>query len=428
VSGHNIQAILIIERGGIPLFFMKLDPKAQDLDPMLVSGFFTAIQSFSREVIERDSSMFQVDYGARLFTIMTGKTTNLVAVSMGEWIDDVTSVLHSLHEEFERVWLKGMKRRQKDTLKIDSAFPEFREGIVKNLSFRPISDSWVPFLPARGDEDAREDDGVLGPYIDGVRTVDEIVFNSGIGREAVIDEITRLWAVGRIRFCSMLGKEDIVVSTSKMDRLLQSSSPARAEFGRKNPDLLSILPRLSALADGRRTIGAVVQGLSDSASERQVLQALDVLLESGAVVTLTPEKRRILLVKEAFELAVRVCEVAYSPHEALLYLNAALDRAEVPELAGVVKVSGSQWELVYDSRLYEGLDPKRLMELYAEWMKLLAKFVSSLEKSRILKYAEALTDAYSAYLLGRYSSDDLAGFEEFSFWLEMNCASAGGRQ
>jgi hypothetical protein len=120
--------------------------------------------------------------------------------------------------------------------------------------------------------------------------------------------------------------------------------------------------------------------------------------------------------------------MAYSPHEALLYLNAALDKAEVPELAGVVKVTGSQWELVYDSRLYEGLDPKRLMELYAEWMKLLAKFVSSLEKSRILKYAEALTDAYSAYLLGRYSSDDLAGFEEFSFWLEMNCVSAGGRQ
>jgi hypothetical protein len=70
LAGHNIQALLIKERGGIPLFFMKLDPKAQDLDPMLVSGFFTAIQTFSKEAIERDSSMFQVDYGARLYTVI----------------------------------------------------------------------------------------------------------------------------------------------------------------------------------------------------------------------------------------------------------------------------------------------------------------------------------------------------------------------
>ena len=406
-----------MERGGIPLFFMKLDPKAQDLDPMLVSGFLTAIQSFSKEVIERDSSMFQVDYGARLFTVMAGKKTDLVAVSMGEWPEEVNAVLRSLHDEFEKKWIKGMKRKQKDTLQIDVAFPEFREGIVKTLSFRDISGSWVPFLI--GSEES--DTGVLGPYIDGIRSVDEIVKTSGIRREDVVSEITRLWALGLIRFCSILGMEDIVLSTSKIDRLLQTSSSTRADVAQKHPEVLILLPRLSALIDGRRTIGAIVQSLSDSYSESGILQAMDTLLEAGAVVALSPEKRRILLVKEAFELAVRVCEMVYSPQEALLYLNAALDRSVVPEVSGVVKATAGEWELDYDSRLYEGLDPRRLMELYAEWMKLLAQFVASLEKSRILKYSEALTDAYSAYLLGRYSTDDIVGFEEFSFWLEMNC-------
>jgi hypothetical protein len=406
-----------MERGGIPLFFMKLDPKAQDLDPMLVSGFFTAIQSFSKEVIERDSSMFQVDYGARLFTVMSGKKTDLVAVSMGDWIDEVTTTLHEIHEDFENKQIKGMRRKQKDTLRIDVAFPEFRERIVKNLSFRVISGSWVPFL--LGSEDS--DTGVLGPYIDGVKSVDDIVKESGIRREDVIAEVTRLWALGSIRFCSILGKDDIVVSTSKIDRLLQTSSTTRAEIAQKSPEVLTLLPRLSALVDGRRSVGAIVQALSDSSGESEVLAALDTLLEVGAILALTPEKRRILLVKEAFELAVRVCEMVYSPQEALLYLNAALDRSEVPEVSGVVKATAGEWEVDYDSRLYEGLDPRRLMELYAEWMKILAQFVSSLEKSRILKYAEALTDAYSAYLLGRYSTDDLVGFEEFSFWLEMNC-------
>jgi len=134
-----------MERGGIPLFFMKLDPKAQDLDPILVSGFFTAIQSFSKEVIEKDSSMFQVDYGARLFTVFSGESTDFVVVSLGEWDSEVTSVLKSLHDEFESVWIKNLSRKKKDTIKIDTEFPDFREGIVQNLSFRKLSGSWVPY-------------------------------------------------------------------------------------------------------------------------------------------------------------------------------------------------------------------------------------------------------------------------------------------
>jgi len=37
LADHNIQAILLMDKGGIPLFFMKLDPKVLDIDPMLVS-------------------------------------------------------------------------------------------------------------------------------------------------------------------------------------------------------------------------------------------------------------------------------------------------------------------------------------------------------------------------------------------------------
>ncbi|RLI56839.1 MAG: hypothetical protein DRO87_02875 [Candidatus Thorarchaeota archaeon] len=426
LSGHNIQAILIKERGGIPLFFMKLDPKAQDLDPILVSGFFTAIQSFSKEVIERDSPILQVNYGARLFTVMTGKTTDLVVVSMGEWVEEVTPVLQSLHEEFETIWLKGMSQKKKDSLKVDTAFPKFREGVIQNLSFRKLSGSWVPLLVESDDDTSVYGDSVLEPYIDGVRSIDDIARESGLRQPDVISEINRLWALGAIKFGSTLGKADIVVSNSKIDRLMQATSPLRAELGRKNPDALTLLPRLSALFDGRRTVGAIVESLSDIKAESEILQVMDNLMEVGAITALSPEKRRILLVKEAFELAVRVCEVLYSPEEALTWLNECLGRVQAPEVAGVIKVTGSDWVIDYDSRLYEGLDPRTLMDLYAEWMKLLAQFVSALDPNRLTKYAEALTDAFDGYLLGRYSQNDLEGFEEFSFWLELNCAKAGG--
>ncbi|MBN2230239.1 MAG: hypothetical protein JW779_11685 [Candidatus Thorarchaeota archaeon] len=419
MAGHNIQALLIMEKGGIPLFFMKLDPKAQDLDPMLVSGFFTAIQSFSKEVIERDSSMFQVDYGARLFTVISGEATDFVIVSLGEWDEEVTPVLKSLLEEFENIWIKDLSREEKDTLKVDTEFPDFREGIVQNLAFRKLSGSWVPFLIES--ESGTKSMSVVAPYIDGLGTIDEITKKSGIDLDEVTAEITRLWALGRIKFGSILNKADIVASTSKIDRLLQLSSPQRVELARRSPEVITLLPRLSMLFDGRRSVGAIITSLSSDHEETEVMEVIDILLETGAIVALSPEKRRLLLVQEALELAVRVAEKTYSSEEAMLFLNAALKKVPVTEVAGMFRLKEDSWSIDYNSRLYEGLDPRRLMDLYAEWMKLLAQFVAALQKDRIKRFADALTDIYQSYLFERYTSYDLRGFEEFSFWLEMNC-------
>ena len=410
-----------MERGGIPLFFMKLDPKAQDLDPMLVSGFFTAIQSFSKEVIEKDSSMFQVDYGARLFTVFSGDSTDFVVVSLGEWDSEVTSVLKSLHDEFENVWIKNLSSKKKDTIKIDTEFPDFREGIVQNLSFRKLSGSWVPYTS--GPEDVRftSSSGIITPLIDGIRTINEIADESDAGTDEVLSEITRLWALGKIKFSSILSKEDIVASTSKIDRLLQLSSPQRVELERKNPLVIKMLPRLSMLFDGRRTVGAIIESLSEEYEDSQIIDAIDTLVEFGAIVVLSPEKRRLLLVKEATELAVRVAEKIYSPEDAMQFLNAALNKVDVAEVTGVFRLAEQSWNIDYDTRLYEGLDPRRLMDLYAEWIKLLAQFVGALDKDKIIKFADALTNTYQSYLFRRYSGHDLRGFEEFSFWLEINC-------
>jgi hypothetical protein len=421
VAGHNIQALLIKERGGIPLFFMKLDPKAQDLDPMLVSGFFTAIQTFSKEAIERDSSMFQVDYGARLYTVISGEVTDFVIVSVGEWDDEVTPILKSLLEEFEGIWLKDLSIKERDSLKIDIEFPDFREGIVQNLSFRKLSGSWIPIIVETGGKTGIKSNKVVVQYIDGTHTIDDIVKESGLGADEVLSEITRLWALGKIKFGSILNRADIVSSTSKIDRLLQLSSPQRVELSRRNPEVITLLPRLSMMFDGRRSVGAIIDGLSHEYQENQVMEVIDTLLETGAIVVLSPEKRRVLLVQEALELAIRVAEKIYTSEDAKLFLNKALNKVPATEVAGVFRMTETSWSIDYNSRLYEGLDPRRLMSIYAEWMKLLAQYISALEKDKILRFAEALTEIYQEYLFERYTSTDLRGFEEFTFWLELNC-------
>ena len=410
-----------MEHGGIPLFFMKVDPRAQDLDPMLVSGFFTAIQTFSKEVVDRSSSRFQVDYGARLFTVLSGEKTDLVAVSMGECEEEVIETLASLLEEFESIWIKDMTREELDRLDINKEFVEFREGILQNLSLRQIMGSWVPFFIGTTASSVKTQESIVVSFIDGSRNVDEIIAESGLNREDVTVEITRLWALGSIQFRSILAASDVVIPTSKLDKFLQSSSPQRTELAQTNPDILAVVPRMSTLFDGRRTVGAITRFLSEQYSERALMQAFDLLLENKAIDVLTPEKRRILLIKEALEIAIKVAENIYTESTSYQYLKSTLEKVAVPEVVGEVHLTDGKWEVTYTSRFHEGLDLKRLMELYADWVKLLAQFLGVLEKSKIRAYAEELTDAYSSYLLNRYTADDLRGFEEISYWLEMNC-------
>ncbi len=410
-----------MEHGGIPLFYMSVDPRAQDLDPMLVSGFFTAIQSFSKEVVDRGSTRFQVDYGARLFTVLSGDATDLVAVSMGECEEEVVQTLSSLLEEFESIWIKDMSREELDRVDINTEFVDFREGILKNLSLRQVIGSWIPFFVGTSATATKKQESIITSFIDGSRNVDEIVIESGLTREDVTEEITRLWAVGAIQFRSILAASDVVISTSKLDRFLQSSSPQRVELSRTNPDVLSVIPRMSTLFDGRRTVGAITRFLSEQYSERTLMQAFDYLLESKAIDVLTPEKKRVLLTKEALEIAIKVAEEIYTAPTAYEYLKTTLGKIAVPEVVGEVHLTSGKWEISYASRLHEGLDPHRLMELYADWVKLLAQFLNALDRSKIRDFAEDLTDAYSSYLLERYTADDLRGFEEISYWLEMKC-------
>jgi hypothetical protein len=125
------------------------------------------------------------------------------------------------------------------------------------------------------------------------------------------------------------------------------------------------------------------------------------------------------LTKEAVEIAIKVAEDVYSETRTYQWLEATLAKVAVPEVVGEVPLTDGKWEVIYGSRLLEGLDPRRLMELYADWVKLLAQFLAALDKSKMRAYSEGLTDAYASYLLKRYTADDLRGFEEISYWLEM---------
>lgn len=396
---------------------MKLDPKAVDIDPYLVSGFFAALSDFSDEVIEQDSKIFQIDYGARLFTVLPSEESNLIAVSINEWQPEVTPILKSLIIEFEHSWLNEIQQESTESEQLVSRIPGFRESIVQKLAFQHISAKWIPFQEGAGI--GLQDLGPVGEFIDGETPIEKIIARSGLPSEEVIDEVARLWSMKAIRFRNMLDASDIIVETSNMRRLLQHSSQERDELERRDPEIASIIPRLSSLIDGKTSVGNIIGQIGKHHTKQTIHRALDYLLDVGAIETLSPEKRRILVAKRALGLTLQVAQEIYPPSTITANLEQVLSGISAPEVTGEIKIFDGVIQINYEFELYEGLDPNRVMELYAEWISTMARFASSLEKDLLKDFVKALVIKWNNELLVHFQPADFRGLEEFSYWLEM---------
>ncbi|MFX1263355.1 MAG: hypothetical protein ACFFAZ_14840, partial [Promethearchaeota archaeon] len=240
---------------------------------------------------------------------------------------------------------------------------------------------------------------------------------SGITEEEMIVETSTLWAHRVIRFRNTLSFNDFVTSRTLFLRYVQSTSKETADLRNLHPEMVGVIPRLAGLMDGRRTVRETLAELGGAYDEREILRVMDYLLENDVIEALSPEKRRILLVKEALESALRVAEEHYQ-RQATEALRSVMNRSDTPETLGQLRFVDGRWRVDFDFKILEGLTQQRLMLLYGEWMKMLAQFVGELDRERLDGFIAGLTQTFYHRILDRYASYDLRGFEEFTFWLE----------
>ena len=417
MTGHSIEAILITDMSGNPRFYMQLDPRAFGMDPVLASSFFAAIDMFSKEVFQQSAPVFTVDYGAHIFTVLNGEATHMIAVGVQRLNTEIIGILNLLLSEFEEKWLLAT-----DLLGIDASFSDvylepFGERVMEKLSFDELPDSWVPYFTV--DPNTIVDtSGTLEPFVNGSRNVKEILDVSGLAKRDLLLEISRMWAHRVIRFRNMLSFDDFVSSKTQFLKYLQSTSRETESMRNQYPEMVGVIPRLAGLMDGRRTVREILVELGESYDEREILRVLDYLLEREVIESLTPEKRRILLAKEVLEISLRVAEECNPPGEATRALTSVMSRSDTPETLGQLRVSDNQWSVDFDFKMLEGLNNRRLMLLFGEWMKLLAQFAALQDPNILDQFIINLTSAFSERIISRFTPFDLRGFEEYPLWLE----------
>ncbi len=403
----KVDAVLFIQRySGLPLLSLKLNPRVLDIDPALISGFLMAIQAFSAEVIEKGTEEFQIDYGKRLFTVIVGSETMAVAVTTEGSSDAIIPVLRELQKEFEMNHYLDLEIHGPSNI-----YDEFKLEIAEHFGLQDIALSWVPV-------DKKCDDSELAispiaPYIDGSSSISDIIEASGIPKEQVLKEISKLWTTGEIDLSNILEHTDIIIPTNEFYKYIQTGTKERPDLKKFSPSLISLLPRLVSCFDGRTTVAEIAKQY-----DPQVYDLLDTLVRMGALQILSPEKKRILLAKE---LLVKVLEIAsglYSTQVVLETLTEVLRKTDCPEILAEVHIKQNEWNVDFGFLLYDNHSPNDIMNIHASWIDLLTNLIALLPSNKKKKLAERLVHSLQEEFFEKYSGNELEGFEEFSLSLE----------
>ncbi len=416
MANQTIEAIMIIDRGGTPRFYMQLSPRAFDMDPVLGSSFFAAIDMFSVQILEESTRAFQVDYGARVFIILRGVETNLVAVSKKRLSDEMLETLDSLLGEFELEWIPAAESFNLDDSFIEAYLESFGERVLTKLSLQEIPDSWVPYYTVNPDQ--IKINSPIAQYINGSRNVKEIRDLCDLLHNEILLELSKLWTQRVIRFRNMLSFKDFLSARTNFIRYTQAGSMEVRDLANLYPEMIGIIPRLAGLIDGRRTVREIINELGSHYDEREILRVLDYLKETEVIEVLSHEKRRILLAKELTDFALRTAEDIYDARDVTSIVRTIMRRMEAPEIIGQLILKDDRWHINFDFKQLEGMESRRLALMYGEWMKILAQFTAALGRKKLGLFIEALTKNFFEKIVDRYAIFDLRGLEEFSFWIE----------
>jgi hypothetical protein len=410
----GVEALLIMDKAGIPLLFQNFNPKKADLEPVLLSGFLTAVKAFSSTLIDDVIINFHINYGKRLITIITGQNIIFAAIHNSQATEKIAPVLTPLLIEFEEKYHKETEPGESGPIE---QFLPFKERIASVLGFSNPSTNWIPLVVADHDHNLIMN-SFLVDYFDGHNTIEEMISKSKQSEEVVLKELSRLWIYGQIKFRNILTKKDIVIATNKLASYMQPTSEEWTHFSNSFPSLVSTLPYMISHFDGRTTVDVLIEEFSKENLEN-IYWLLDYLYLNNAITILSSEKRRILMAKEILHISLEIACDIYSKKETLRILKNVLAEINKPEIISQLRLSEDSWTIDYSYLMYEGLTPEKIIEIYDYWLEILRLFIFTLTEKKRKKYIEILTDELNFEFFEKYRTKDFDGLEEFAFWLEL---------
>ncbi len=397
---------------GPPILFQQISPKISDINVTLISGFFSALKSLSDIVNNENSTFFQINYGERVISLLSGKTIMLAIISERADISQSMFSFYRLMEEIEVV----LPREDE----IVSPYPNFviekiRELITEIIGIPSISLKWVPIMVRQVDVEKSSSKFQVLHSIDGNKTIAEIIDQDSEQGNEFLSEIAKLWALGDIKFLRILEEQDYITAKSKIYQFIQNYSPERYELSLKFSKSIEYLPTLIQHLKNGVMVNDLIS-LDESNWSYEIYDLLDYLLSINAIEILPPEKRGIILIQRMASLCLKISENFYTPDFIINSVKESLDIINSPEIRSEIIFTKTGVEIDRNFLVYSNLKPDEIMKIYDFWFDFIQEFMMKLISGNYLEFIDYFSEILKNELIINYTSEDLIKVQKFSTW------------
>lgn len=412
----DLESILIMNKAGLPMFNMDFRQNPTPLDPVLLSGFLTAISTFTQSILDPETRSFEIHYGVRTVTVITGKEVNLAAAHTFPDLKELLEVLADLLAHFEESYLPLVKMGDYASM-VECEFKEqIIERIIEKTRVYDLSLDWIPVVMVEiNDEDIAKSQ--LLTHVDNEKTIGQIIKETGTDEQDAMMDIARLWATRVIKFKGLLTPGDILIPTPRLMSFFKLDSTSREQLSTEVPEIAASLAAIARSLDGRTTIREVVKIHSDLDSEK-IRELLNYLYDASALTTVETELRGIMVAKDCLDALLQVVGKEYETTQITDCLHGAVSKQCCPELQYQVKGTSTQWSIDHGLDPYERMGPNEIWEVQKKWVQLLKDLVNDLKPTPSPLLAMQIQDTIKKRVANRYEAADMASIEPFAQFLQ----------
>jgi len=413
----DLESILIMNKAGLPMFNMDFRQNPTPLDPVLLSGFLTAISTFTQSILDPKTRSFEIHYGVRTVTVITGKEVNLAAAHTFPDLKELLHVLVGLLAHFEEAYLPLVKMGDYAGM-VESEFKEqIIERIIENTRVYDLSLDWIPvvMVEINGDDIAKSQ---ILTHVDSKKTIGQIIEETDTDEQDAMMDIARLWAIRIIKFKGLLTPGDILIPTPRLMSFFKPDSPSCEHLNAEVPDMASSVTAIARSLNGRTTVRDLVKIHSDLSSTK-IYDLLNYLYDASALTTVETELKGIMVTKDCLDTMLHVVGREYESTHITDCLHHAVNKQSCPELQYQVKGTSTQWSIDHGLDPYERMGPNERWDIQKKWIQVLKDFVNDLEPTPSPLLAMQIQDTIKKQVANRYATADMVCIEPFVEFLQV---------
>ncbi len=299
-------ALYIIDNSGNCLFSHDFKSDIESLDPVLFSGFLTAIMHFSTRLNTQLASKETTPPGSTLSTISFNLNIEFIieyvkTLTGAMIIDKTANIIES--RAFLKQVLNAFNTRYSELLKHwdhdTEIFEGFKFELERIFGKGQIYSYQIPRLLKAIPSYLKDLAEPLEPYIDGLRSIQELAHLSSLSIEEVKQRISKLWWYDYIDLSQGVSIDDIYEPRKELFYLLRTKPSVKAskEMRTSTPEYFEILRRIN----GFMTVNELKQELKDTSIEH-IQKTISYYLSQGAYLRKVQLFPQIIQITQDFKM------------------------------------------------------------------------------------------------------------------------------